>query len=123
MTSTDYVFYSILALMAASIYFLEGISFDLFTIWNITPLLVSLLIYERGRKLARPARLWRTYGFLLGSIALSGYVHLAWFFDWGRMKTGSSTSGLIFIFLPIYAFIVGGIGYFIGKRIANAGKA
>ncbi|TCK18561.1 hypothetical protein DFR30_1840 [Thiogranum longum] len=61
--------------------------------------------------------LWGAVGFLVGSMALSGYIHLAWIFDWGESRTGSSTAGLIFIFIPIYVLISGGIGYLIGWGI------
>jgi hypothetical protein len=39
------------------------------------------------------------------------FAHAAWAFDWGRTATGSSTSGLIFIFLPIYAVVLGGLAF------------
>ena len=47
---------------------------------------------------------------------------MAWFFNWNDIKTGSSTAGLIFIFIPIYSLISGGIGYLIGRVIASDKK-
>lgn len=50
--------------------------------------------------------------------------HIAWMLELGRSRTGSSTSGLIFVFLPIYALILGGLafgfGYLFARRQGNA---
>jgi hypothetical protein len=54
------------------------------------------------------------------SLGLLLFGHLAWYFDWQGTKTGSSTSGLIFIFLPLYAVILGGIGYLFGWLAGTA---
>jgi len=54
---------------------------------------------------------------LLAAFALSAFslvvalfvalAHLAWTFDWGGTATGSSTSALMFIFLPPWSIVFG----------------
>jgi len=112
-----YFFYLVLIVLAIFIYVTEEVSFDLFTIWNMLPLIISLILYKYGQK--QEIKIYGAYGFLIGGMILSGYFHMAWFFNWDGIKTGSSTSGLIFIFIPIYSLIPGGIGYFVGRSFAK----
>ena len=102
------LFYITLLILAWFIYFTEGVAINMFTIWNMLPLFVSLLIYQFGSK-------YGAYSFLLGSMMLSGYLHLAWFFGWGDINS-DSTSALIFVVIPVFSLIAGGIGYAVGKR-------
>ena len=109
----EHYFYLTLACVAVFIYYAEGVTFNIFTVWNMLPVFISFAIYQSARR--NNKSFYGAYGFLIGSMLLSGYFHLAWIFDWGDSKTGSSTSGLIFIFIPIYSLITGVIGYAIGK--------
>lgn len=104
----------ILVALGVFIYVAEGVTINPFAVWNGLPLYVSYALYKNGKKSESRAKSWGAVGFLVGGMALSGYIHLAWMFDWGELKNGSSTASLIFIFIPIYALITGGIGYFIG---------
>ncbi len=101
-------FYIALLLLAYFIYFTEGVPINMFTFWNMLPLFVSLLIYQFGSP-------YSAYSFLLGSMMLSVYLHLAWMFSWGDINS-DSTSALIFVVIPIFSLIAGGIGYAVGKR-------
>jgi hypothetical protein len=47
-------------------------------------------------------------------------VHAAWLFDWGGTATGSSTSGLIFLFLPLYALVMGAAFYGLFRLVLAA---
>jgi len=102
------LFYITLLLLAWFIYFTEGVAINMFTVWNMLPLFVSLLIYQFGSR-------YDAYSFLLGSMMLSGYLHLAWFFDWSDINY-DSTSAVIFVATPLFSLVAGGIGYRIGKR-------
>ncbi len=102
------LFYLTLVILAYFIYFTEGVAVNIFTIWNMLPLFVSLLIFRFASQHA-------AYSFLLGSMMLSGYMHLAWLFSWGDIKQGS-TSALIFVVIPVFSLFAGGIGYAIGRR-------
>lgn len=80
-----------------------------FWIWNATPVVLGYALLRRARRRAlRPAP---EIAFIVLSCGLSLLAHAAWMFDWGRTATGSSTSALIFIFLPVYAVVLGGIAF------------
>ena len=113
------LFYGVLIVLGVFIYVAEGVAVNPFAIWNGLPLFISYELFNRGRKDGERSKIWGAVGFLVGSMALSIYVHLAWMFDWDKIKTGSSTAGLIFIFIPIYSLITGGIGYIIGWGIGR----
>lgn len=104
------LFYIILLTLACFIYFTEGVAFNIFTAWNMLPLFISFLIYRFGSS-------YSAYSFLLGSMILSGYLHLAWMFGWGDINS-ASTSALIFVVIPVFSLIAGGIGYAVGKRFS-----
>ena len=111
-------FYLIILFLACFIVVAEDVPISGFTIWNMTPLIISLVIYLIGIKQGGIKNIYGAYGFLIGSMLLSGYIHLAWLFGWGNIHSGS-TAGLIFIFIPIYSLITGAIGYGMGRATAN----
>ncbi len=104
------LFYIILLILGYFIYYTEGVAFNMFTLWNMLPLFVSLLIYLFGSQ-------YSAYSFLSGSMILSGYLHLSWLFDWGDINA-DSTSALIFVVIPVFSLVAGGIGYTIGRRFS-----
>ena len=106
------LFYLILIILGSFLIFSEGVSINIFTAWNLTPLIVSFALYSYAKKKGK--HLFGAYGFLIGSMLVSGYIHLAWMFDWGGTATGSSTSALIFIFIPVYSVIAGLMGLAVG---------
>lgn len=76
---------------------------DVFTYFNAVPIVISFIMIGFFR-FSIPTT---TFGVVCaGFITL---VHLAWIFDWGETRTGSSTAGVIFIFIPFYAILFGGI--------------
>ena len=86
-----------------------------FWLWNSLPFGLGLGLLDRAKKNEKsplPA-----VGFSIGAGVLSLFVHWAWLFDWREMATGGSTSGLIFLFLPLYSLIPGALGYAIGRVI------
>ncbi len=107
-------FYITLLFLAWFIYFTEGVAFNVFTLWNMLPLFVSFLVYRFGS-------LYSAYSFLLGSMMLSGYLHLAWMFGWGDINS-NSTSTLIFVVIPVFSLLAGGIGYAVGRRFSAHGS-
>lgn len=91
-----------------------------FAIWNCLPLIVLgvmdlLIIWHMIEKTKKVSLILRAgfIGLELGTIPLILLGHVAWYFDLDSTATGSSTSGLIFIFIPIYAVIFGVITGFV----------
>lgn len=103
-----------LIVMAVVFYFLEGILFNPLILWTTLPLYMSYAIINSAVKTNSAKKLFAGYGFIFVSVGFSLFYHVAWYFDWQGTKTSSSTSALIFIWLPIYAVIVGLIGYVVG---------
>lgn len=80
-----------------------------FWVWNAIPVALGYALLLRAQRRAfRPAP---EIAFIVLSCGLLLVGHVAWAFDWGRTATGSSTSALIFIFLPIYALLLGGLAF------------
>jgi hypothetical protein len=74
--------------------------------WNCIPMLVALRVAVATRTRGNSLR-FACYGFALGAAGLSLFVHIMWAFDVGKIATGSSTSALVFLFLPFYAGVCG----------------
>ena len=80
-----------------------------FWVWNAIPVALGYALLRR----ARHNGFWPApeIAFIALSCGLLLFAHAAWAFNWGRTATGSSTSPLIFIFLPIYAIFLGGLAF------------
>jgi hypothetical protein len=101
---------------------------NVFTLWNCIPLLLAAITLvpaaTRSPQTHRRLRdLWVRIGLagaILGSMLC---VYFTWKFNWWNARTGSSTSGLIFIFAPLGTFCFGlmglGAGWFAQQLIPN----
>jgi hypothetical protein len=86
-----------------------------FTMWNCLPLLLAAItVLPAAIRSSHTHRRWRDLwvriglaGAILGSMLC---VYFTWKFDWWNARTGSSTSGLIFIFAPLWTLLSGLIG-------------
>ena len=85
-----------------------------FAYWNNAPILFAYFVLQETGKGEFEIPLAGTLTFSVFTVGLVVLAHMAWFFNWGSMTTGSSTSGLIFIFIPIYALIAGVVGLILG---------
>lgn len=87
-----------------------------FILWNIIPLIIGYIFIRRAVKKIpnKKGDIWPAACFCLISSGYIVFYHIAWLFNWGSIATGSSTSGLIFIFIPIYASAGGIIGFLAG---------
>jgi hypothetical protein len=108
---------AVLALACITVLTVEALAFNHTTIdqfvwlsfsvlWNCAPILAALGLNFVTRTHGPGAR-FAGYGFASGSTSLALFGHLMWAFDIGKTATGSSTSALLFAFLPCYAFILG----------------
>lgn len=82
-----------------------------FLAWNVAPCILAYAAVTR-RTAAYPAA-----GFAVGALGLTLLMHAQWMFDIGGAQTGSSTSALIFIFIPVYAVATGLIGAVVGAAV------
>lgn len=103
------------------LFYAEG-SINPFGFWNAFPIILGAAWILSSRSSKSPKIIGGAIGFFVFSTTLILYLHLSWFFDWGGSQTDSSTSGLIFVLAPIYAFVLGALGYALG-RIAGEERA
>lgn len=104
-----------LIVAALGMYVLEGVLLNPLIAWTVLPMYIGYSTIKTAWKKQSKKKLRQGYGYLIVSVGFSYLYHFAWFFDWGGTKTGSSTSALIFAWFPIYAVILGYIGYFFGS--------
>lgn len=99
------------------IYVTHGMSLNFIVLWNMLPAFLSVVVYLVDKKQKVRSNSYGAYGFLFGCMLLSGYIHLAWYFNLGEMRSEASTTGMLLFFTPVYSLLPGVIGYFIGRNI------
>ena len=93
-----------------------------FLLRNLMPAALAwvLLLWVVMRH-AGDARWWLGWiGFLVPTLGLSGYLHLAFLNDWDGLATQAVTPDQFFRYLPIFALFAGGIGFAIGRIVGGA---
>ncbi len=89
-------------------------------LWNLLPLaLAALAILRRAGAVQRS---WSAITFAGVTTLVVALTHAAWVFDWGGTQTGSSTTGLIFLFSPIYSVLLGTIAWAVTMGIERFGR-
>ena len=115
--SMNYIF----ALFVVFTFAAMGFDTHFFAFWNIIPIIVSALIYNKI--IERPLINKSGFHAVMAILLFHSFFHIVMYFDIGKSATGSSTSALALIFIPIYAVAFGGIVYLISKLIfAVVGK-
>lgn len=107
----------IFALIAVLTFVAMGFDTHFFVFWNILPIIFSAFIYNQiaGSQVIKKSSFHAVIAILL----LHSFFHTVMYFDIGKSATGSSTSALAFIYIPIYAVAFGGIAYLISKLIVS----
>ena len=77
-----------------------------------------MVIFVFIEKLKRPSR-YAAYAFSAIAIAVHAFFFIGWIVDHGSMATGSSTSALIFVFIPFYSIAAGCIASLLGVAIGT----
>jgi hypothetical protein len=86
---------------------------NVFALWNLVPLAAAAaLLWLRGRGSIRSARALRaSLWFCVASLGVVLGCHIGWWVWWGDSE--SSTAGLLFVALPVYALVAGALSAFI----------
>ena len=93
-------------------------SLNLFTILNWVPLISAF--FALSKNIQKP---WFSsvpaLTFSIVATFIPTMFHLAWMFDWQGTATGSSTSGIAYIFVPIWTLLVAAFTSAIAWGIVN----
>lgn len=95
-------------LMAAFVASVEGFT-NPFWIWNSVPIAASYVLLARARQ--NNMNPLPAIAFFVIACGLVLFAHAAWLYDWDGIATGSSTAGLMFIMLPVYACVLGAAAF------------
>jgi hypothetical protein len=114
MNSHRRVTLNILGITAVILYILADTLINPFIFWTCLPLYISYYFVNKAARDESVKKLFAAYGFMAVSIIFSIFYHITWYIDWQETRTGSSTSALIFVWLPIYSVILGFMGYALG---------
>lgn len=97
----------IVCLLCSAIIFLT-LGINIFSVYQLLPILTfyffQVKVFNKGRGLLLKVCYILTILILLVFPLLA---QVSWYFDINRMATKSSTSGLLFVYLPIYAILPG----------------
>lgn len=105
----------------ALVVYAEG-QFSGFMVWNTLPIAVGLGVFLLARRSSKAA-MAACAAFAVSATLLVVAFHLAWFFDWGGTASGSSTSALAFVFVPLWAYVLAGaIGLLVWGVVRAAHK-
>ena len=92
--------------MVILIIILEGVIPNIFTIWNLIPILIYYFLFKNWIKYRNKTLV--KFSLILNGIFLIIFplvVNVMRAFDIQWFKTWSSTSAIIFIFIPLYAIL------------------
>jgi len=111
----------VLIAAGALIVVVEGPFLHLFLIWNLLPIILALVFIHLAeeRLPLSPQAFFALFVSIAFAVGVTVFFHLAWMIDIAGTATGSSTSALMFVFLPVYSAIAGVIGGVIGVLIGS----
>ena len=73
------------------------------------PIVVSYVLLAKVRRTgANPLPEISFFVIACGTVL---FAHAAWLYDWNGIASGSSTAGLMFIMLPVYAGVLGAAAF------------
>lgn len=98
----------------------------LFALWNLVPFVAASRLFEKivwsgdGSWGKTPLSLKAcAICAIIGFDGLSLFFLIAWITDFVGTQTGASTSGLAFIFIPIWSLVFGAVGAVIGFLVGR----
>ena len=107
----------LLAVCGLLVLYAEGLHW--IAAWNLVPLAAAMATILPGATAKRLS--WGAASFAGVTTLMIALTHAAWLFDWGGTQTGSSTSGLIFLFSPIYSVLLGALAWAVARGMERLG--
>lgn len=113
----------IIGVLVVSLIFIAAVEgvFNPFWLWNALPVVVSLgllLRFVRRYESSGVPLVAGAAAFALVAVGIVLAFHFAWAFDIAQTATGSSTSGIAFVFIPIWALLGGGGAFLVVSIVA-----
>ena len=106
-SSLQIVLMVLLAATACFVANVEGI--HIFMVWNCIPLILAALFVRFAvREVTSPRRPLKhaSVVFVMLTAGMTWIGHEVWLNDWNQTASGSSTSALMFLFLPIWTILL-----------------
>lgn len=119
MTKTGVAVLSITIATISAIYYVQGTE-DNNAINHALPVLIALIPIVFVDRMKSSVSKRATYAFTFSTIGITFIVYTAWITDIGQFSSGSSTNGIILLFLPLYSLIVGCIASMIAIVVTIA---
>ena len=117
------VFWAVLLALLAFLYVAEGMLINPWIFWNALPLALAGILFWLGDGQRNPPVRAGAVGFLVGAMAFSLPVHVAWMLDLDGTRTGSSTSVLLLAVTPLDAIALGGVAFLATWWVAKRRRA
>jgi hypothetical protein len=95
-------------LIAAFVGYVEGFNYT-FWIWNCLPVAVSYILLSKARQ--KGVNPLPEIAFFVVACGVVLLAHAMWLHEGRSVAVGSSTSGLMFVTLPIYAIVLGAAAF------------
>lgn len=106
----------IIILIVSAIIIIVAVGFNLFLVWNLLPIVVFYFVSKKYFNNWSVLKTFSKICLILLAVFLIIFptaICTMWIFNIGEIATGSSTAGLIFIFIPVSAFVFSLIPYII----------
>jgi hypothetical protein len=113
-----------LILLAAFVCISQGWPPGPLALWNLVPVILyyPALRYFRRRGIRGAAVKVSLAVFSLCLLGIPTAAHLAWAADFQATRTGSSTSALIFVFIPLYAIVLSIVPFLVALFFTRRNK-
>lgn len=97
--------------VSAIVVFMTRRVFDEIVIWNLFPVIGAGWVIMAESRIKNLTLKWSVNisGVVMSATVLS--LHLLWLFDVGKIASGSSTASLVFLFIPLWAFLVAFVAF------------
>lgn len=101
-----YNIYVLCLLCAILVFVLLGLNF--FAAYQLLPILIFIIFRRKVFQTIKGQYVRLCYALsVLAFLLFPLVMQIGWYFDINEMSSGSSTSGLLFLYLPIYSIFLG----------------
>lgn len=107
----------ILTLLSILTFAAMDFDLDIFVFWNILPIIFAAAIFNK--RVENRLTIDSSFHAVLAILIIHCFFHVVMYFDIGKSATGSSTSALAFIFIPIWTIAIGIVVFILSKLLTR----